>query len=408
MLSSDMAFYLRFATTGRLLVASESRKCIPMVGRTDGRATVDFMVPAIRRTIGGPTGARRQAKGISMSFRDNLQHLRAERNMTQEQLAMLLGVSRQSVTKWEAMKSQPEMDKLLKMCEIFDCTLDELVTGDLTGRAAPSTAAPIPAGPPTDVCGYEEHSRMMALKVPTGVALILLGIALGLLFEGSVELASWNGRDGLFVIIVLVGILAGLALLVPAGMEHTAFQKAHPYVEDFYTAEDRAVARRQFSVSLIAGLGLIFAGIGCLLMLEKSAENWGLFLLMLFIALGAWWIVRGGMLLGRVNVEEYNKSVAEDLEVEDIVSAELDEARREALLAQKRHGKKLGAVCGVIMIIATIVGLWLLFAPVFSAPNMDSWTPEGTSAMWFWVAWPVGGMVCGIVTLLWEAFGRES
>lgn len=36
-----------------------------------------------------------------MSFRDNLQHLRATRNMTQEQLAMLLGVSRQSVTKWE-------------------------------------------------------------------------------------------------------------------------------------------------------------------------------------------------------------------------------------------------------------------------------------------------------------------
>ena len=353
-----------------------------------------------------------------MSFRDNLQYLRAERNMTQEQLAMLLGVSRQSVTKWEAMKSQPEMDKLLKMCEIFDCTLDELVTGDLTGRAAelvtgdltgraaPATAAPIPAGPPTDVCGYEEHQRMMALKVPTGVALILLGIALGLLFEGSVELASWNGRDGLFVIIVLVGILAGLAFLVPAGMEHTAFQKAHPYVEDFYTDEDRAAARRQFSTALIAGLALIFAGIGCVLMLEKTAENWGLFFLMFFIALGVWWIV--GMLLGRVNVEEYNRSVGEDLEVEDIMSARLDEARREALLAQKRHGKKLGAVCGVIMIVATIVGLALLFAPVFSAPNMDSWTPEGTSAMWFWVAWPVGGLVCGIVTLLWEAFGREE
>ena len=208
-----------------------------------------------------------------MSFRDNLQHLRAERNMTQEQLAMLLGVSRQSVTKWEAEKSQPEMDKLLKMCEIFDCTLDELVTGDLTGRAAPATAAPIPAGPPTDVCGYEEHQRMMALKVPTGVALILLGIALGLLFEGAVELASWNGRDGLFVIIVLVGVLAGLAFLVPAGMEHTAFQKAHPYVEDFYTDEDRAAARRQFSTALIAGLALIFAGIGCVLMLEKTRRT---------------------------------------------------------------------------------------------------------------------------------------
>ena len=69
-----------------------------------------------------------------MSFRDNLQHLRATRNMTQEQLAMLVGVSRQSVTKWEAERSYPEMDKLLRICEIFDCTIDELVQGDLTQR----------------------------------------------------------------------------------------------------------------------------------------------------------------------------------------------------------------------------------------------------------------------------------
>ena len=288
------------------------------------------------------------------------------------------------------------MDKLLKMCEIFDCTLDELVTGDLTGRAAPATAAPIPAGPPTDVCGYEEHQRMMALKVPTGVALILLGIALGLLFEGAVELASWNGRDGLFVIIVLVGILAGLALLVPAGMEHTAFQKAHPYVEDFYTDEDRAAARRQFSAALIAGLALIFAGIGCLLMLERTAENWGLFFLMFFIALGVWWIVRGGMLLGRVNIEEYNRSVGEDLEVEDIVSAKLDEARREVLLAQKREGEKIGAICGAVMIFAAIVGLLLLFCAQPPAQN------------WFWMSWVVGGLVCGIVSTLMHAFRREG
>ena len=70
-----------------------------------------------------------------MSFRDNLQHLRATRNMTQEQLAMLVGVSRQSVTKWEAERAYPEMDKLIKLTQIFDCTLDELVSGDLTGRA---------------------------------------------------------------------------------------------------------------------------------------------------------------------------------------------------------------------------------------------------------------------------------
>lgn len=67
-----------------------------------------------------------------MSFRDNLIHLRAANNMTQEQLAVLLGVSRQAVTKWESEKSYPEMDKLLKLCQIFNCTLDDLVQGDLT------------------------------------------------------------------------------------------------------------------------------------------------------------------------------------------------------------------------------------------------------------------------------------
>ena len=88
-----------------------------------------------------------------MGFRENLQHLRATRNMTQEQLAMLLGVSRQSVTKWEASKSYPEMDKLLKMCQIFECSLDDLVTGDvaaLAGNAssANGTQVPVPDGPP--------------------------------------------------------------------------------------------------------------------------------------------------------------------------------------------------------------------------------------------------------------------
>ena len=344
-----------------------------------------------------------------MSFRDNLQHLRATRNMTQEQLAMLLGVSRQSVTKWEAEKSYPEMDKLLKLCQIFECTLDDLVQGDLTGRALEPKAASIPAGPPTDICGYDEHQRMMAWKVPTGVATILVGIAIGLFFEGAVDLASVGARDGLFVIIVLAGILVGLAFLVPAGMDHSAFIKAHPFVEDFYTEDDRLGARKSFTVGLIMGIALIFVGIGCLVMLEEMAtENVALFFLLFFIALGVWNIIHYGMLLGRTDVAEYNRSVAEDLEVEDIVSAQLDDERREALLASKRADQKIGAVCGAIMIVATIIAFVLLFAPVLSSPDPDAFEPLGTSSAWFWAAWPIGGMICGIVTILMKAFGKQG
>ena len=112
-----------------------------------------------------------------MSFRENLQHLRATRNMTQEQLAMLVGVSRQSVTKWEAEKAYPEMDKLLKLCQIFDCTLDELVQGDLTVRA-PEPRLTIPtAALAEDVIGYDEHYRTYARRIAVGVAMCILGAA---------------------------------------------------------------------------------------------------------------------------------------------------------------------------------------------------------------------------------------
>ena len=89
---------------------------------------------------------------------------------------MLLGVSRQAVTKWEAEKSYPEMDKLLKMCSLFDCTIDELVQGDLTERP-PSAPAGASAAIAQDVCGYDEHMRKFSLLIAVSVALFSVGLA---------------------------------------------------------------------------------------------------------------------------------------------------------------------------------------------------------------------------------------
>ena len=50
-----------------------------------------------------------------MSFGENLQFLRKQKNITQEQLAERLEVSRQSVSKWESSQSYPEMEKLLQI-----------------------------------------------------------------------------------------------------------------------------------------------------------------------------------------------------------------------------------------------------------------------------------------------------
>ncbi len=62
-----------------------------------------------------------------MNFGDKLSALRRENNITQEQLAEYMGVSRQAISKWESCTAYPETDKLIKMCELFDCSLDYLL-----------------------------------------------------------------------------------------------------------------------------------------------------------------------------------------------------------------------------------------------------------------------------------------
>lgn len=77
-----------------------------------------------------------------MTRGEKLSRLRREQNYTQEQLADLLGVSRQTVSKWESDVTCPETDKLIRMGELFGCSLDYLLREDVT--TARPAAAPEP------------------------------------------------------------------------------------------------------------------------------------------------------------------------------------------------------------------------------------------------------------------------
>lgn len=67
-----------------------------------------------------------------MKFGENLYNLRKKSKMTQDVLAEKVGVSRQSVSKWENGESYPEMDNILILCNIFNCKINDLVHEDLT------------------------------------------------------------------------------------------------------------------------------------------------------------------------------------------------------------------------------------------------------------------------------------
>jgi len=62
-----------------------------------------------------------------MKFNEKLQKLRKEKGMSQENLAEILDVSRQAISKWESGQSYPEMEKLIALSNLFSVTLDSLV-----------------------------------------------------------------------------------------------------------------------------------------------------------------------------------------------------------------------------------------------------------------------------------------
>ena len=75
-----------------------------------------------------------------MSFGKNLQYLRQlSAGMTQETLAEKLNVSRQTISKWEMDAANPEMDKALELCKVFNCSLDNLFRDEMDQRSSAYT-----------------------------------------------------------------------------------------------------------------------------------------------------------------------------------------------------------------------------------------------------------------------------
>ena len=74
-----------------------------------------------------------------MTLGEKIAKQRKELNFTQEQLADILGVSRQSISKWESDIAYPETDKLIELGKLFDCSMDYLLKEDVTEKQSTVT-----------------------------------------------------------------------------------------------------------------------------------------------------------------------------------------------------------------------------------------------------------------------------
>ena len=107
-----------------------------------------------------------------MTLGERICKLRAERNMSQGDLAEALEVSRQSISKWETNGSVPELDKLVKLSELFGVSLDELILNKKPAQQSP-------AAEPKIVCVQQPESRS-AGKV-AGIVLLCFSALLWLM-----------------------------------------------------------------------------------------------------------------------------------------------------------------------------------------------------------------------------------
>ena len=73
-----------------------------------------------------------------MTLGEKIAKQRKELNYTQEQLADILGVSRQSISKWESDIAYPETEKLIELGKLFECSMDYLLKDEVTERTGAS------------------------------------------------------------------------------------------------------------------------------------------------------------------------------------------------------------------------------------------------------------------------------
>lgn len=292
-------------------------------------------------------------EGFKMSFGENLQFCRKRNDITQEQLAERMNVSRQTISKWESENSYPEMEKLLQLCELFGCTMDVLLRGDVQENFQ------------EDAAGYDRHMNRFSIKIVSGIGGILFGMALYLLGE------AFQKPDYLVNTVFLLVAMTGILILIEGGMQHDRFVKKHPRIQPFYREEELELAEGRFRVRILAGIGILFAGVLSAAMAEGfpvpvgcTEEIYDCVSLLIF-TVGICIIVYAGMQKSKYNVEEYNK---------------------ENSPVKGRKDQLIVVWCGCIMILATI----LFF---IAGLGYEMWEK-------CWIVYPIGGMLCGIATLI--------
>lgn len=122
-----------------------------------------------------------------MNLAEKIYELRTKQNLSQGDLADLLEVSRQSISKWETGSSVPDLDKLIKLSEVFHVTLDELVLDRQDDSNQGNFTLPPKSSEDSTSKSGEQAPRYFPASPQTVAGIILLSMAFISLLFGSIH-----------------------------------------------------------------------------------------------------------------------------------------------------------------------------------------------------------------------------
>lgn len=360
-----------------------------------------------------------------MRLSEKIMDLRKRSGWSQEELAEQLGISRQSVSKWELGESVPDLDRIIRMSELWNVSTDYLLKDSETfggegeedglqnaraeaheeqddseggtrgtsgGRMNGAFDAAVHEVSRAEARDFLEVSLYASPRIAFGVMLCILSpiclLLLGgiseqpSLFGGVIIHLSDNVAGGIGLSILLLFVAVAVGIFLTTGMRLSAYEYMEKELlavpEDvlFEVSEARADYESTFRSSVTTGVILCVIGaipffLSTVFLDEDFALTVGLCLLLVFVAVGVFFLVSAGIIHG---------SHEKLLQTGDFAPE------------KKRANKKTGAIAGIFWCL--VVSLYLLMS--FVTLQWDR----------TWVIFPVAGVLFGGISALIHATSR--
>ena len=329
-----------------------------------------------------------------MILADKIIELRKKNGWSQEDLAEKLDVSRQSISKWESAQSIPDMNKILKLSEIFGVSTDFLLKDDMD--TAEYVEIPVDDDNEHKVrsVSMEEASEFISVRreqsgrIALGVMLCILCPVLLIVLGGGQDSGfleiteSQASGIGLVVLFIMVGI--AVALFVSAGLKLSKFEYMEKNLIDTAygikgLAEDlKDKYKETYTRSMIIGIVLcVISVIPLFIIMALSYTSAGIGsmavgLLLIMVAIGVYLIVRVNIVNGTYN----------------ILLEEGDYSR-----AEKTRPHKFGWVAPVYWLAVTSIFLVYGFTQNFANT---------------WIIWAVAGIAFAILMIILDAVSKKN